>query len=236
MSKKAFTLSEVLITLGIIGIISALTIPTLIKNYQEKIRDNQFKKAYAILNQALRMTIGNYDYTPRCYYPLGAPYGGPRQDCEEFWTNFRKNLKVVKYCEKNAFALGCIPHYDGVEVILKENHKNDSDYDEEYWENFSYNMDNFRTNNIKTVNPAFVLNDGTIIVLYKGAPLFFVDVNGINGENAFGHDVFAFKVYSDGKKFYLAPEQGTFFVIYNNGGISTAELVRKLFGDKQTGY
>ena len=35
--KSAFTLAELLITLAIIGIIAALTIPTLIQNYQEKI-------------------------------------------------------------------------------------------------------------------------------------------------------------------------------------------------------
>ncbi len=35
---SAFTLAEVLITLAIIGIVAALTIPTLISNYQKKIQ------------------------------------------------------------------------------------------------------------------------------------------------------------------------------------------------------
>ena len=35
--KRGFTLAEVLITLGIIGVVAALTIPTLINNYQKKI-------------------------------------------------------------------------------------------------------------------------------------------------------------------------------------------------------
>ena len=34
--KIAFTLAEVLITLGIIGVIAAMTLPSLITNYQEK--------------------------------------------------------------------------------------------------------------------------------------------------------------------------------------------------------
>lgn len=34
--KKAFTLAEVLITLGIIGVVAALTIPTLVNNYRKK--------------------------------------------------------------------------------------------------------------------------------------------------------------------------------------------------------
>ena len=36
MKFKAFTLAEILITLGIIGVVAAMTIPTLITNYQKK--------------------------------------------------------------------------------------------------------------------------------------------------------------------------------------------------------
>lgn len=49
----AFTLAEVLITLGIIGIVSAITMSTLIKNYQKTVWTNQLKKTYSTLNQAL---------------------------------------------------------------------------------------------------------------------------------------------------------------------------------------
>lgn len=57
--KKAFTLSEVLITLGIIGIISALTIPTLINNYQKKVAITAAKKAYSTLSQAYTLVLNN---------------------------------------------------------------------------------------------------------------------------------------------------------------------------------
>lgn len=42
--KKAFTLAEVLVTLGIIGVVAALTMPTLINNSKQQILNNQFKK------------------------------------------------------------------------------------------------------------------------------------------------------------------------------------------------
>ena len=51
--KKAFTLAEVLITIGIIGIVAALTLPSLITNYKVKVLKNQFKTADAIIHQAL---------------------------------------------------------------------------------------------------------------------------------------------------------------------------------------
>lgn len=44
---KGFTLSEVLITLVIIGIVAALTIPTISKNIQHAVLKNQFKKFYS---------------------------------------------------------------------------------------------------------------------------------------------------------------------------------------------
>lgn len=42
--KKAFTMPEVLITLGIIGIVAAITLPALIGKYQKIQTINQLKK------------------------------------------------------------------------------------------------------------------------------------------------------------------------------------------------
>lgn len=53
--KKAFTLAEVLITLGIIGVVAALTIPTLVNNYRKKQFETGLKKEYSVLLQALDM-------------------------------------------------------------------------------------------------------------------------------------------------------------------------------------
>ena len=55
--KKAFTLAEVLITLGIIGVVSVLTIPNIISNYQNKVLATQLKKAYAEIAQAGALAI-----------------------------------------------------------------------------------------------------------------------------------------------------------------------------------
>lgn len=57
--KKAFTIAEVLITLGIIGIVASMTIPQLIKNYQLKVYETAFKKSYSNLSKAYLMTKMN---------------------------------------------------------------------------------------------------------------------------------------------------------------------------------
>ena len=54
--NAAFTLAEVLITLGIIGIVAALTMPALIANYQKKQTVVQLKKAYTTLSQAVKLS------------------------------------------------------------------------------------------------------------------------------------------------------------------------------------
>ena len=56
--KTGFTLAEVLITLGIIGTVSAMTIPTLITNYQRQVWESKLKKTYSIATNACeRMLI-----------------------------------------------------------------------------------------------------------------------------------------------------------------------------------
>ncbi len=54
--KAAFTLAEVLITLGIIGIVAAMTLPTLIANYQKKVVETRLIAFYSKINQAYRMS------------------------------------------------------------------------------------------------------------------------------------------------------------------------------------
>ncbi len=54
---KAFTLAEVLITLGIIGIVAALTIPQLVANYTSTQLKVQWKKTYSIFEQATQNII-----------------------------------------------------------------------------------------------------------------------------------------------------------------------------------
>lgn len=52
MDKQAFTLAEVLITLGIVGVIAAMTLPALINQTQGKELETGLKKAYSILQAA----------------------------------------------------------------------------------------------------------------------------------------------------------------------------------------
>lgn len=56
-NKKGFTLAEVLVTLAVIGVVAALTIPSLIQSSSEKQARTGIKKALSVLNQALSLSV-----------------------------------------------------------------------------------------------------------------------------------------------------------------------------------
>ena len=60
--KFAFTLAEVLITLGIIGVVAAMTIPTLIAKYTETMTISKLKKAYATITNVYKLSMIDNGY------------------------------------------------------------------------------------------------------------------------------------------------------------------------------
>lgn len=58
--KIGFTLAEVLITLGIIGVVAALTIPTLMANHRKNVVETRLAKFYSTMNQAIHMAEADY--------------------------------------------------------------------------------------------------------------------------------------------------------------------------------
>lgn len=70
-NKKGFTLAEVLITLGIIGVVAALTIPGLIANHRKKVVEVRLKKFYSTFMNAIEMSqsengdLSTWDYAPQ---------------------------------------------------------------------------------------------------------------------------------------------------------------------------
>lgn len=59
-TNKGFTLAEVLITLGIIGVVAALTLPQVITNYEKKATEVRLRKDFATFANALKMAEAEY--------------------------------------------------------------------------------------------------------------------------------------------------------------------------------
>ena len=58
--KKGFTLAEVLITLGIIGVVAAVTLPALIQNYKNHVVETRLAKFYLKFNEAIKLAEVKY--------------------------------------------------------------------------------------------------------------------------------------------------------------------------------
>lgn len=90
-NKNAFTLAEILITLGIIGIVAALTMTVLIGNYQKEVTVNSLKKMYSTLNQAAEMYQAEHEIT---YEEFDTSLDG-----KSFMSKyFKPYLHVIKEC------------------------------------------------------------------------------------------------------------------------------------------
>ena len=56
MSSKAFTLAEVLITLGITGIVASLTLPLLISSHNKSVTETRLSKEYNVFSNAIKLS------------------------------------------------------------------------------------------------------------------------------------------------------------------------------------
>ena len=107
--KNAFTLAEVLITLTILGVIAALTIPPLMFTTDEKQSIVGLKKAMTTLDQAvdLARTEPKFQPNPKCY--INHEGGSDATaDCQELFKYMKNVIQVQKYCDGNPVDGGCM--------------------------------------------------------------------------------------------------------------------------------
>ena len=175
--KNAFTLSEVLITLGIIGVVAALSLPSLINWYNKNVTLERLKKFYSVIKQANLLVMEEAGCSE-----MGFSFTDYSADnsYKQFYNYYAKYLNIAKNCRTNAKNGGCFP----------------SQY---------YYLNKQEVPSTSTgAYAAFGLADGTSLrVEATGAPdnqhiIFLVDINGLRNPNIVGKDIFEFKVYNDG--------------------------------------
>lgn len=94
-TKHAFTLAEVLITLGIIGVIAGMTIPNLIANYQKDQTINQLKSVYTILNNALEQAkVENGTDVNNWYIPSDSEASASAYFAQNYLLPYLKTIDI----------------------------------------------------------------------------------------------------------------------------------------------
>lgn len=106
--RFGFTLAEVLITLGIIGVVVALTMPALIANHQKQVTVSALKKFYSAMSQAKILAEQEHGEMSGWDFPTDV---NNLQNSQRFFdTYFRKHLNVIKTCTSSSEC----NLYDGV--------------------------------------------------------------------------------------------------------------------------
>ena len=189
LPKSAFTLAEVLITLGIIGVVAAITLPSLIQHNIEKQRVAQLKKAYSELSQAYNLAIAENGV------PTEWGMGGMYEEKSHYImaNNMRKFLKVSVDCVDmpDSEAKVVCGQYNKIGKLASQNA--------------------IYLNTLKKYGRAVILSDGTTVTfrVWSGQCTFQlgaiknvcgainVDVNGSSYPNQFGEDQFVFYFTKD---------------------------------------
>lgn len=202
-NRKAFTLAEVLITLGIIGVVAALTIPTLMANYQKTQYVAGLKKAYAEITEAMKLMANDYG----CPDDLKCTGVFIEDDNVTLGNAFKKYFKLAKDCgttytasdEKTKCMSDAVSdNYDGSKARY--------DLNDDYNGNYTFiTADGFSISLMSRGCSVWV--NIPELNLYQVCGELMVDVNGFKGPNNYGRDIFHFYM-TNGRGAALYPDGG----------------------------
>ena len=204
MKKIGFTLAEVLITLGIIGVVAALTIPTLVNNYQKKTYVTGLQRAYAQLQQVFKLAMAQDSVDLLENTNLIRSINGDNflndYDQKEFVSELGKYIKIQKVCYGMDFSNGChnIEYSDLVEDINTPTNRGGdlqiymADGTIYYFNGMGKTASftgETHCNEIKSEGGSMCSSIGHVRI----------DINGKKGPNKEGRDFFAFEIDGYGK-------------------------------------
>lgn len=182
MKQNGFTLAEILITIGIIGVIAAITLPVLIADKRAKELETALKKNASVLQQTISMVMLNVGIEP-----------SPQNlASRELKNKIKPYLNVLKDCGYGTEFASCVPN-TGYESN-KDAKNTYKTYNKS--KNVSYSM---------LDDGQLLLIDGSLLLIENSNPefeqvLISVDVNGAaKAPNVWGQDLFTFELTKTGK-------------------------------------
>ncbi len=173
--KAGFTLAEVLITLGIIGVVAAMVIPSLISSFQKKIYYSKFMKARMVIENAVKLFV---DETGCAESIINSRSGSCYDDFPKYF-NVSTIITTDNYKEVCKNYSKVAQNYDGTDIM----------------NGIEYICGNTICSYRKQ-GYAFITKDGMFFNLCSDGGYSegsFVDTNGpSNGPNTFGRDIFVY--------------------------------------------
>ena len=174
---NSFTFAEVLITLGVVGIVAAMALPQLIRNYQHKVLETQFKKSVSVISQVVLHTkneLGIDKLAEYCTQLKNSTYPNAR-GC---YLSFFNNLSALSK-KTHGYTYYVIKRYN--DKILTYNGK------QQITKSALAGIG-------EGVFQTKLMPDGSFINMYiiEGQMYIATDTNGKKGPNKYGYDWFVF--------------------------------------------
>jgi prepilin-type N-terminal cleavage/methylation domain-containing protein len=183
--KEGFTLAEVMIAMGVIGVIALVCIPTFIQFEQDRDIVISLKRDQSIIAQATKMAEAqNGDFENWELENL--------TEKDIFNQYYKNNLKVNKVCQNSGDCWEETSDFRGNNLV-----SGGSKYGITGNSKFAIilpNGTNMTLTKVKEIDEKFGIN-----TKFANTIMFLVDVNGAKGPNAIGKDVFAFALGNQGQ-------------------------------------
>ncbi|MBO6087722.1 type II secretion system protein [bacterium] len=236
--KKAFTLAEVLITLGVIGVVASITLPTLIKEYNKHAWVNALKENYSLLNQGFRKMMADDGVEFIADTEVWRAIGGNNycdssadissRECKDFFTQLQKYFKITRIGVGNdyySYDIGT-SHIEGVGYKFKYRNSSEehgSSGNRIHLSNGAM-IQGYYFNKNPNIHPNCDAIHSAGGHMCGEAGQFSIDINGNRGPNEFGKDIFIFYISERGQ---LAPVGGNDLAIYYASPNLTQENIDK---------
>jgi prepilin-type N-terminal cleavage/methylation domain-containing protein len=185
--KAAFTLAEVLITLGIIGVVAALTLPSVIQSHQKQVTVNKLKKVYSVLSQVVTRAYAENDSSLGNLAGTAVSADKTKEFFNTYWLPYFKSPNIAK--DGKSLYSDLAPYYS-----LNGNRSNTKAYYTSYGgARILYSTADGFIMYVEIMDWSRDENGNQIAIYYPTADVI-VDINGLKGPNTWGRDVFKFKV------------------------------------------
>ncbi len=184
-NKTAFTLAEVLITLGIIGVVAALTMPSLIADHREKETVAKLKKVYSTLSNAFLLAKEEYG-TPDEWELIA---NNSSIGAENIASKFAEYMNMSKYCGTDSGCAGeNYKHLHGSDNVSFDSNENYA----------KFILADGTLVLFVVRNPQCTENRGDTPLLKSVCAVIAVDINGKKAPNQYGYDFFTFALSKEG--------------------------------------
>ncbi len=231
MKKIGFTLAEVLITLGIVGVVAALTAPALVQNAGTAQIGPKLAKAVSTIETATETTLLE-EGESSIYSMMGDVKTG---DVSNFTEKLKDHMKMSKLDDENLTGKWddkTIKAYDGTNAVV--NMFSSQNY---------YGDVGYKASSNKIVK--YISKEGMIYTFSRGKALkdqsnrnigkspahqimgsVMIDVNGTAAPNRFGKDIFVFSWWNDGSLRAFGSKDFTF---NENSSQGSGETEKKFY-------